>query len=48
MIDLNTKIDSALGWTLSSAYSINDDGKIVGYGTQAGGYMRAFLLDPTK
>jgi hypothetical protein len=47
LIDLNTKIDSSLGWTLSASYGINDAGKIVGIGFQ-GGIQRAFILDPTK
>jgi len=32
-IDLNTLIDSASGWVLLSAKTINDSGQIVGYGT---------------
>src|SRR5215471_9567114 len=33
MQDLNKLIPSNSGWTLSTAYSINDAGQIVGYGT---------------
>jgi probable HAF family extracellular repeat protein len=45
-IDLNTLIDSSLGWRLGSAYSINDNGWIVGSGINPDGYTRAYLLIP--
>jgi probable HAF family extracellular repeat protein len=45
-IDLNTLIDPALGWTLQYATSINDNGWIVGYGTNHDGYTRAYILIP--
>jgi len=45
-IDLNTLIDPSLGWTLSKAYSINDNGWIVGYGRNPAGFSRAYLLIP--
>jgi probable HAF family extracellular repeat protein len=40
-IDLNTLIDPASGWILNYAYSINDNGVIVGNGSKG-----AFLLQP--
>jgi probable HAF family extracellular repeat protein len=40
-IDLNALIDPASGWTLNYAYSINDNGVIVGNGSKG-----AFLLEP--
>jgi len=45
-IDLNTLIDPRLSWTLTRAYSINDNGWIVGYGINPAGYQRAYLLIP--
>jgi hypothetical protein len=45
-IDLNELIDPNLGWTLTIAYQINDNGWIVGYGTNPEGDIRAFLLTP--
>ena len=45
-IDLNTLIDPTLDWTLLQAYSINDNGWIVGQGINPDGYNRAFLLTP--
>jgi probable HAF family extracellular repeat protein len=45
-IDLNTLIDPALGWRLGVAYSINDNGWIVGEGMNSAGYERAYLLIP--
>jgi uncharacterized membrane protein len=45
-IDLNTLIDPGLGWTLQYAYSINDNGWIVGVGINPDGYTRAYLLIP--
>ena len=45
-IDLNTVIDSAAGWTLTYASSINDHGYIVGTGINPDGYERGFLLIP--
>jgi hypothetical protein len=44
-IDLNTLIDPSLGWTLTAAYSINNNGWIVGEGTH-NGQTRAYLLIP--
>jgi probable HAF family extracellular repeat protein len=46
MIDLNTLIDPASGWTLQYASAINDVGQIVGYGLNPSGQQDAFLLDP--
>jgi probable HAF family extracellular repeat protein len=40
-MDLNTLIDPLSGWTLNYAYSINDNGYIVGRGSRG-----AFLLEP--
>jgi probable HAF family extracellular repeat protein len=45
MVDLNSLIDPASGWTLVYANDINDSGQIVGYGT-LGGNGYAFLLTP--
>jgi len=45
-IDLNTLIDPASGWTLTMAYSINNDGWIVGYGTNPDEKTHAYLLKP--
>jgi probable HAF family extracellular repeat protein len=46
-INLNTLIDPSLGWTLTHAYSINDNGWIVGVGWSPTGYdERAYLLIP--
>ncbi len=46
MTNLDSLIDPASGWTLTSAQAINDNGQIVGYGTNAEGQSDAFLLDP--
>ena len=46
MIDLNSSLDSAAGWTLTCARAINDSGQIVGHGTAPDGNVRAFLLTP--
>ena len=43
MVDLNTLIDPASGWTLTDARSISDNGNIIGYGFHSGS-QRAFLL----
>jgi probable HAF family extracellular repeat protein len=46
-IDLNTLIDPSCGWTLTYAYSINNNGWIVGCGTKTtDGYDHAYLLTP--
>lgn len=45
-IDLNTLIDPTLGWSLEAALDINDNGWIVGYGTNSQGVSSAFLLKP--
>ena len=45
LTDLNTLIPAGTGWTLMSAYAINDAGQITGTGT-LGGRTRAFLLNP--
>lgn len=45
MTDLNSLIDPASGWGLTSAFDINDAGQIVGSGTMAG-QDYAFLLTP--
>ncbi|MBN1123606.1 MAG: DUF3466 family protein [Sedimentisphaerales bacterium] len=45
-VDLNTLIDPLTGWTLVSAYDINDYGQIVGMGI-FNGQERAYLLNPT-
>jgi probable HAF family extracellular repeat protein len=46
MIDINTLLPASSGWELTEARGINDSGQIVGYGTFAGQYPRAFLLSP--
>jgi probable HAF family extracellular repeat protein len=45
MQDLNSMISSSK-WTLTDAMAINDNGWIVGYGTNPDGYTHAFLLTP--
>ena len=45
-VDLNDLINPGIGWKLSSAICINDNGWIVGSGTNPDGYYRAFLLTP--
>jgi probable HAF family extracellular repeat protein len=46
MLDLNLYLDSSgVGWTLTEAMGISDNGFIVGHGI-LGGQMRAFLLTP--
>jgi hypothetical protein len=42
-IDLNTLIDPQSGWTLLSAWAINDHHEVVGFGLHDGGY-RAYKL----
>jgi hypothetical protein len=44
-VDLNTLIPADSGWYLQAAYSINDAGEIVGYGT-IGGNVHAFRATP--
>jgi probable HAF family extracellular repeat protein len=46
LFDLNTLIDPALGWTLSTARGLNDLGQIVGAGYNAAGQFHAYLLTP--
>ncbi len=46
MVDLNSLIDPALGWSLLEATNLNDLGQIVGYGVNGAGQERAFLLTP--
>lgn len=45
-IDLNTLIDPTLGWILTYAYSINNNGWIVGEGINPAGLTHAYLLIP--
>ncbi|MFA5251925.1 MAG: DUF3466 family protein [Phycisphaerae bacterium] len=45
-IDLNDLINPDTGWELESASCINDNGWIVGFGTNPDSYRRAFLLTP--
>jgi probable HAF family extracellular repeat protein len=47
MRDLNDLDPGGSGWTLTRATDINDDGSIVGWGTNGSGNVRAFLLTPT-
>jgi probable HAF family extracellular repeat protein len=46
MRNLNNLIDPASGWVLKVAFSINDQGQIVGMGTNPAGQKRGFLLTP--
>jgi hypothetical protein len=47
MIDLNSRIDAASGWSLSAAFGINRAGEIVGQGRYHGqDQLRAFKLTP--
>ncbi len=45
MGDLNDLIPSGSEWELSQAFSINNHGQIVGYGS-IGGQLHSYLLDP--
>ncbi|MBW8041581.1 MAG: DUF3466 family protein [Planctomycetes bacterium] len=45
-INLNDRIDPNLGWSLSGATCINNNGWIVGWGANPDGFRRAFLLTP--
>ena len=45
-VDLNTLIDPNLGWELNSAECINNNGWIVGGGSNPDGHSHAFLLKP--
>lgn len=47
MEDLNQRIPQNSGWILESAEEINDNGRIVGYGTYQG-KKRAFMLIPIR
>lgn len=46
MVDLNTLVDPSSGWVLNEAIGINDNGWIIGSGTNPAGDIRAFLLTP--
>ena len=46
MLDLNKLIPANSGWELDVANSINEAGKIVGYGTRNGATLHAFVLTP--
>jgi len=49
LIDLNSLLDSSgTGWTLTRAAAINNNGQIVGLGTNALGQTDAFLLTPVN
>jgi probable HAF family extracellular repeat protein len=45
MTDLNDPIPSDSGWTLGSAFAINDEGQIVAYGWNTDGRHNAVLLE---
>jgi probable HAF family extracellular repeat protein len=45
IIDLNSLLDSSLGWELTAATGINDSGQIIGYGL-INGVRHGFLLNP--
>lgn len=47
MQDLNACLPAGSGWTLLSAYAINDAGQIVGVGLNPSGKRHAFLLTPS-
>lgn len=44
--NLEDLIDPSLGWSFDAAYDINNLGQITGWGTNAQGQSRAFLLTP--
>ncbi len=46
MTDLNTAVSDSPGWLLSQATGVNDDGLIVGFGTNPSGETHGFLLTP--
>lgn len=47
LIDLNASLDeSGVGWRVSFALDINDNGQIVGWGTNPLGRQSGFLLNP--
>jgi probable HAF family extracellular repeat protein len=46
MTDLNALVNPISGWTLECANAINDSGQIIGYGLNAQGQTKAFLLTP--
>jgi len=48
MFDLNEKIDVNSTWVLKATTDINDDGNIVGWGTNPSSQGRAFLLIPNR
>jgi probable HAF family extracellular repeat protein len=45
VIDLDTLIDPALGWTLTRAWDVDDEGRIVGAGLH-NGVGEAFIIEP--
>ena len=45
MFDLGSELPANSGWTFSSVYGINDEGQIVGYGSD-NGVTSGFLLTP--
>ncbi len=45
MVDLNSLLRRNVGWVLTEARAINDDGRIVGTGLRSG-QVRAFRLEP--
>ena len=46
MTDLNSLINPNSGWTLETAFALNDSGQIVGVGINGNGQSDAFLLSP--
>ena len=48
MIDPNSLVDAACGWTRPTASDINDLGQIAGWGTAPDGSTRAMLLTPLQ
>jgi probable HAF family extracellular repeat protein len=49
MIDLNTLLDSSIGWyDLEVAYDINNSGEIVGWGYNSQMQEQGFLLTPSS
>lgn len=46
LIDLNTLVSNLNGWTLNSAWAINDLGEIAGYATDTNGNVQLYVLLP--
>ena len=44
--DLNSRVNPTLGWTISAATDINENGQICGYGSNGTTSDASFILDP--